>query len=134
MAAESGKEFAADAMFVRGKIGRDRCPAIEVRRTDGAFVVAAAVAGVEASELDVQASSTELLITAPLRHTHPSTESDSDVLTCEFANGPLFRSLRFPAPVDPKRVKAEIRNGLLRVTAPFAGRTKTATTVRAPIP
>ena len=99
-------------------------PAIELRRTDGAFVVEAAIAGVEESQLDLQASSTELLIAAPLHHEHPSHDGESEVLACEFAHGPLFRSLRFPEPVDPKRVKAEIRNGLLRVTAPLAGRAK----------
>ena len=57
-------------------------------------------------------------------HTTPAGE----VLTCEFARGPLFRSVRFPEPVDPRRVKAEIRNGLLRVTAPVAGRTKVEVT------
>jgi hypothetical protein len=38
---------------------------------------------------------------------------------CEFANGPLFRGYTFPEPVDPARVSAEYRNGLLRVTAPL---------------
>jgi len=99
-------------------------PAIELRRTNGTYIVEAAVAGVEASQIDLQASSSELLIAATLHHGHPSPEPDDHVLTCEFANGPLFRSLRFPEPVDPKRVKAEVRNGLLRVTAPLAERAK----------
>jgi HSP20 family protein len=97
-------------------------PAVEVRRADGAFLVEAALAGVEASQLDVQASSHELLLAAPLHHGHPAPAGE--VLTCEFANGPLFRTVRFPEPVDPKKVKAELRNGLLRVTAPLAGRAK----------
>jgi HSP20 family protein len=97
-------------------------PAVEVRRMNGAFLVEAAIAGVEPSQLDVQASSDELLLAAPLHHRHQAPAGE--VLTCEFANGPLFRSVRFPEPVDPKRVKAEIRNGLLRVTAPVLERTK----------
>ena len=101
-------------------------PAVEVLRTNGAFLVEAAVAGVEPAQLEVQASSDELLLAAPLHHHHPAPAGE--VLTCEFANGPLFRSVRFPEPVDPGRVKAEIRNGLLRVTAPVAGRTKVEVT------
>ena len=97
-------------------------PAVEVRRVDGAFLVEAALAGLEPAQLDVQASSNELLLAAPLHHGHPTPEGE--VLTCEFANGPLFRTVRFPEPVDPRRVKAELRNGLLRVTAPLAGRAK----------
>ena len=61
-------------------------PAVEVRRIDGAFVVEAAVAGVEPSQLDVQASSNELLLAATLHHEHPVPEGE--VLDCEFANGP----------------------------------------------
>lgn len=101
-------------------------PAVEVRRTNGVFLVEAALAGVEPAQLDVQASSDELLLSAPPHHGHPAPAGE--VLTCEFANGPLFRSVRFPEPVDPTRVKAEIRNGLLRVTAPLAGRTKVEVT------
>ncbi len=32
----------------------------------------------------------------------------------------MFRSYKFPEPVDPERVSAEYRNGLLRVRAPLA--------------
>ena len=39
---------------------------------------------------------------------------------CEFQPGPLFRAITFPAPIDPEAVKAEYRDGLLRVTAPSA--------------
>jgi HSP20 family protein len=101
-------------------------PPVEVRRENGAFLVEAALAGVEPSQLDVQASSDELVLAAPLHHDHATPAGE--ILTCEFARGPLFRSVRFPEPVDPRRVKAEIRNGLLRVTAPVAGRTKVEVT------
>ena len=47
-------------------------------------------------------------------------EHDGDVVLCEFEHGPLFRSYQFPEPIDPSRVVAEYRNGLLRVTAPLA--------------
>ena len=97
-------------------------PAIELRRTDGAFVLEAAVAGVEPAQLDVQASSNELLLAAKLHHEHGAPAGE--VFTCEFANGPLFRSVRFPEAVDPKRIRAEVRNGLLRVTAPLAERAR----------
>jgi HSP20 family protein len=97
-------------------------PAVEVRRVNGAFLVEAALAGVEPAQLEVQASSNELLLAAPLHHGHRT--PDGEVLTCEFANGPLFRTVCFSEPVDPKRVKAELRNGLLRVTAPVAGRAR----------
>ena len=93
-------------------------PALEVRRTQDAFVVEAAVAGVDPKRLDVQVTTTELLLGAHVHHS--DREQEGEVVLCEFANGPLFRSYTFPEPVDPARVSAEYRNGMLRVTAPLA--------------
>jgi HSP20 family protein len=93
-------------------------PALEVRRTKDALVVEAAVAGIDTKQLDVQVTPTELVLGAPVHHS--DREQDGEVLLCEFANGPLFRSYRFPEPVDPARVSAQYRNGMLRVTAPLA--------------
>ena len=93
-------------------------PALEVRRTKDAFVVEAAVAGIDPKQLDVQVTPTELVLGAPVHHS--DREQEGEIVLCEFANGPLFRSYQFPAPVDPARVSAEFRNGMLRVTAPFA--------------
>ena len=84
----------------------------------GAFVVEAAVAGVDSKQFEVQVAPTELVLSAHVHHS--DREQDGEVALCEFANGPLFRSYTFPAPIDPARVSAEYRNGLLRVTAPLA--------------
>jgi HSP20 family molecular chaperone IbpA len=93
-------------------------PALEVRKTTDAFVIEAAVAGVNPKQLDVRVTPTELLLAADVHHSDRG--QDGDVLLCEFVNGPLFRTFSFPAPVDPSRVSAEYANGLLRVTAPVA--------------
>ena len=93
-------------------------PALEVRRTRDAFVVEAALAGIDPKQLDVQVTPTELVLGAPVHHS--DREQEGEVVLCEFANGPLFRSYQFPDPVDPVRVSAEYRNGMLRVTAPLA--------------
>jgi len=93
-------------------------PAREVRRTRDAFVVEAAVAGIDPKQLDMQVTPTELVLGAPVHHS--DREQKGEVVVCEFANGPLFRSYKFPDPVDPARVSAQYRNGMLRVTAPLA--------------
>jgi HSP20 family protein len=93
-------------------------PALEVRRTKDAFVVEAAVAGMDPKQLDVQVTPTELVLAAHVHHS--DREQEGDVVLCEFANGPLFRSYKFVETIDPARVSAEYRNGLLRVTAPLA--------------
>ena len=93
-------------------------PSLEVRRTTQAFVVEAAVAGIEPKQFDVQVAPTELIVEAHVHHS--DREQEGKVLLCEFAGGPLFRRYRFPEPVDPARASAEYKNGLLRVTAPLA--------------
>jgi HSP20 family protein len=93
-------------------------PALEVQRTNGAFVVEAAIAGVDPKRLDVRVTPKELLVTANVHHS--DREQEGKVLLCEFVGGPLFRTYAFPEPVDPARASAEYRHGLLRVTAPLA--------------
>ena len=93
-------------------------PALEVRRTKDAFIVEAAVAGLDPKQFDVRVTPTELLLAAEVRHSDG--DQEGEVVLCEFVNGPLFRSFKFPEPIDPSRVVAEYRNGFLRVTAPLA--------------
>jgi len=100
-------------------------PALEVLRTKDAFVVEAAVAGIDPKHFDVQVTPTELVLAAHVHHS--DREQEGEVVLCEFAGGPLFRNYKFPEPIDPARVSAEYRNGLLRVTAPIAKRATTVT-------
>lgn len=93
-------------------------PPIEVVRTDDAFIVEVAAAGVEPRLLDVRVTPTELLLSARVHHS--DREQEGDVLLCEFASGPLFRTFAFPEPIDPSRVSADCRNGMLRLVAPLA--------------
>ena len=93
-------------------------PALEVRRTRDAFVVEAALAGVDPKQFDVRVTPTELLLAADVHHSDRAQEGE--VVLCEFVNGPLFRTYQLSEPIDPARVSAEYRNGILRVTAPLA--------------
>lgn len=93
-------------------------PQVEVCQKDNQFVIEAALAGVEPRQLDIQVTRDTLLIKADTRHTHPETKGM--VHLCEFQPGQLFRTIKFPAPIDSDAVKAEYRDGLLRVTAAMA--------------
>lgn len=99
-------------------------PAIEVCQKDNALMIEAAVAGVEPGDLDIQVTPDTVLIKADTTHAHA--EKKGTVHVCEFESGPLFRLIQLPAPIDPDGVKAEYRNGLLRITAAItAKRAKT---------
>jgi len=92
-------------------------PALDVRQSDDSYVVEAAVAGLEPRQIDVRVAPNDVLIAADVHHDHGRT---ADVLLCEFNAGPLFRSYHFDRPIDPERVTADYKNGLLRITAPLA--------------
>jgi HSP20 family protein len=98
-------------------------PAFEVRQLDGSYLVEAAVAGVDPHQIQIRATTQDVLITAETVHHHPA---GTVALLCEFSAGPLFRSYHFPQPVDPARARAECRDGLLRVTVPLADREQEA--------
>lgn len=93
-------------------------PAIELRQRDSQFEVLAATPGIEASDLDIRITPDDLLIKADVHHTHQAEEGA--VKVCEFTDGQLFRSVHFPEKIDPEKVTAEYRNGLLHVTATIA--------------
>ncbi len=95
-------------------------PAIEVCQKDSSFIVEAAVAGVEPKDLDIQVTPDTLLIRADTTHSH--SDAKGIVKTCEFQSGQLFRLVTLPASIDPDAVKAEYRNGLLRITAAIAAK------------
>ncbi len=90
-------------------------PAVELRQKDGEIELLAAVAGVEPKDLDVRVTPHDILITAATEHRHESIEGT--VHLCEFEGGRLFRSIHLPDAIDADSVKAECRNGLLRLTA-----------------
>jgi len=92
-------------------------PAMEVQQSDSAYIVEAAVAGLEPGQIDVRVAPSDMLIIANVHHHHRHT---GDALLCEFSAGPLFRSHHFPHPIDPARTRADYKNGLLRITAPLA--------------
>jgi HSP20 family molecular chaperone IbpA len=50
---------------------------------------------------------------------------------CEFQSGQLFRSIHLPEPIDPDSVKAEYKNGLLRLTARIAMKVPTKVDIKA---
>lgn len=104
-------------------------PCIELREKDGSFEVLAATPGVDAKDLDVQVTPEEVLIQADIHHRH--TPDKGTVHVCEFTGGKLFRSIRFPDAIDPESVKAEYKNGLLRLTAAAAKARPTRVEVQA---
>jgi HSP20 family protein len=92
-------------------------PPVELCEKDDEFLVEAALAGVDAKHLDVQITSEELLLSADIAHQHRPGEK---IHMCEFRPGKMFRVIRFPRRIDPDKVRADYRDGLLRLWASAA--------------
>jgi HSP20 family protein len=97
-------------------------PAIELTEKDNQFEIRVAVTGIDPKDLNVEVTSEDLLVKG---HTKAEKKEDKgEVHTSEFQSGSLFRSIHFPKKVEPNKVKAEIKNGLLTVVAPIAEEAK----------
>jgi len=97
-------------------------PAIELTEKDNQFEIRVAVAGIDPKDLNVEVTSEALLVKGETKS--EKKEQKGEVHTSEFQEGSLFRSIQFPNKVDPNRVKAEFKNGMLTVVAPIAEEAK----------
>ena len=93
-------------------------PAIELRETESHFLLTVAVPGVDPKEIEVEATPDDVVIKADIHHEH--SKDEGAVHSCEFMCGSMFRSIHFPKKVNPEAVKAEYKNGLVRIQAPLS--------------
>lgn len=97
-------------------------PPIELLEKDNQFELKVAVAGMEPKDIKIEVTPEELLVRGET--ITEKKEDKGEIHTSEFQSGSLFRSVRFPKKVNPEKVKAEIRNGMLTITAPIAEEAK----------
>jgi HSP20 family molecular chaperone IbpA len=90
-------------------------PAFELSEKDGKFLLEAAIAGIDAKDISIEVTPEDIILKADIQHQHSSQKGT--VHYCEFETGKMFRSIHLPKRIDPDKVRAEFKNGLLRVTA-----------------
>ena len=86
---------------------------IDVRETEDAYIVRAEVPGLDPKDLDVQLQGDELVL-AGEKPEDPRDERE----TCTYSErryGSFRRVLHLAMPVDPERVTAEHRNGIVTI-------------------
>ncbi|MBN1395910.1 MAG: Hsp20/alpha crystallin family protein [Pirellulales bacterium] len=92
-------------------------PAVNLWQREDALVVEMEVPGVKSDQVDVSVAGGELSI----RINRPETAEEGVTYhRRERSVGSFGRMLRLPVEVDPDRVEAEIRDGVLTVTLPKA--------------
>ena len=93
-------------------------PPFELCEKDGQFQLEAAIAGIEPKDIDIEVTPEDIILKAETHHEH--TDTKGTVHYCEFEAGRMFRSIHLPKRINTDKVKAEFRNGILRLSAPIA--------------
>jgi HSP20 family molecular chaperone IbpA len=94
-------------------------PPAEVIEKDGIFDVKFALAGVHPENVNVMATSNQILVKCVSSHTH---EMDAGTVhLCDFESATFFRSVALPEPIDLKSIKLDFEDGVLHVSAAKEG-------------
>jgi HSP20 family molecular chaperone IbpA len=79
-------------------------PALELRETDGEFVLEATVSGIDPKDIDIEVTPEDIVLKADIQHEHD--EKKGTVHICEFQSGRMFRSIHLSKRINPDKVKA----------------------------
>lgn len=96
--------------------GMSFAPAFDVKETSDAFVFTADLPGVAEKDLQVQLADNRLSISG--KRESEKTEQGDTHYTTERSYGSFTRSFTLPEGLDRDKLRAELKNGVLSVTAP----------------
>lgn len=91
-------------------------PAIESHMDNGMLIIKADLPGVDPKEVSVSVVGNQLLIEGERKREEK--KEGKDYFYRELAYGKFSRSMTVPEGVDPDKVKATFKNGVLEVTLP----------------
>jgi len=97
-------------------------PAVDVFDKKDKIVVRAELPGVEKKDVKVTVEGDVLTIRGERKVEEKV--KDEEYYACELCYGAFSRSIYLPAKVDPGKIKAEFKNGILEVTVPKAKEAK----------
>jgi HSP20 family protein len=100
----------------------DWSPTIDVQQDNGSMTVVAELPGVKKDEIKVEVNDQELVIEGERRREHQ--ESHDGYYRLERSYGHFYRSIALPDGAKADQIKAELKEGLLRVSIPIAEQTK----------
>ena len=93
-------------------------PSIELEEKDNKLLLQVALPGVESKDIEIEVTAEDILVKANIHRERK--ENKGKVHTSEFASGNSFRAVRLPRKIDPEKVKAEFKDGMLHLTADVA--------------
>ncbi|MCL5105574.1 MAG: Hsp20/alpha crystallin family protein [Armatimonadetes bacterium] len=109
----------------RGEIetasGRAWAPVVDILETESDLVVRAELAGLSREEIDIEVTSEYLTVRGERKFDEGNKEK---FIRVERPYGPFQRTFSIGVPVQPDKVRASYRDGLLEVTIPKAEEVK----------
>ncbi|MDE3194789.1 MAG: Hsp20/alpha crystallin family protein [Acidobacteriota bacterium] len=91
-------------------------PAVDVQRSNGNLVVTAELPGLKKEEIKVEMTEDALTITGERKREQE--ESHEGYHTYERSYGKFYRSIPLPENARPAEAKAELNNGVLKISLP----------------
>jgi HSP20 family protein len=92
-------------------------PPVDVLETPDGYVITAELPGLSRDDVDIQVQDDRVTISGTRRERLQGCEQYHRV---ERGHGSFSRTFQLPVTVDPARVSADLRNGVLTVTCPKA--------------
>jgi HSP20 family protein len=93
-----------------------RMPRMDVLDRDEDYLVRAEVPGVDKKDIEVSLADNMLTVKGKVQHEEK--EQKGDYYRCEISQGAFSRSVLVPGKVDPSKVEASLKDGVLEVTLP----------------
>jgi HSP20 family protein len=108
-----------DRMFDDFTFGRERAwtPAVDVVRENGNLVVRADIPGIKPEEVKIEVE--DDILTVSGEHEERKEEKGKHYVRRERRYGSFSRSMALPAGVDPNKIEATTRDGVVEVTIPL---------------
>ncbi len=101
-------------------------PSLDVSETKDKLIVKTEIAGVDPKEIDIKISGDVLTIKGEKKEERE--EKDESFHLMERRYGAFSRSIQLPIEVEEKKIKANYKNGVLRITLPKSEKSKAKTT------
>lgn len=110
--------FGLPAAFTPSGFSGDVAPHIDMRETDDAIEIDVELPGVSEDDVDVELSDNMLTIRGEKRVEKKDEDKKGGYHYLERAYGSFARSVPLPFDVDPDKVNASFKNGVLKLTLP----------------
>jgi HSP20 family protein len=110
--------------FSRGETSWGAIPAVDVVEKDNHFEISAELPGVDAGDIEVNVNMDTLRIKGEKREGKEAEDQKQDFHLSERRFGPFQRTFRFPEHVDPDKIEASFRDGVLTIILPKSEETQ----------